>query len=140
MRKPTDPQRGGRRRRSDASDFASLHGWPNDERAFFDRIGEELRWWLGEDPAPRAHAADHRGRGPIDHIRPDARIRDHVNDVLTEDGWIDASGIRVAVEDGEVTLTGRVDGKEAKRRAAQLAGAVPGVLLVQNALRVEAEA
>lgn len=138
MRKPIYPNRNGGDRRRASGDFASLHGWPGHERDFFERAGDELRAWFGDDPAPRPGKPDHRGRGPIDHIRPDERIRDHVNDVLTEDGWIDASGIRVAVEDGEVTLTGRVDDKSAKRRAADLARSAPGVMIVQNALRVEA--
>jgi osmotically-inducible protein OsmY len=142
VRKPTHPKHDGPKhgddRRWAAADFASLHGWPDHERDFFERAGDELRAWFRDAKATHRRAADHRGRGPIDHVRCDERIRDHVNDDLTEDRWIDASAIRVTVAGGEVTLTGRVEGKSARRRAEDLADAVPGVTHVRNDLRADA--
>lgn len=107
------------------------------ERGFLERAGDEVRSWFGDEEAQRRRDRDHRGRGPSDYIRSDDRIREDVNDRLTEDSWIDASRISVAVSEGEVTLGGQVDSKHAKRRAEDLADDVTGVKHVQNNLRVD---
>lgn len=107
------------------------------ERGFFERAGDELLSWFGDEDAQRRRERDHRGRGPADYVRSDDRIREDVNDRLTDDYWLDASHIGVAVSDGEVTLDGTVDGKRAKRRAEDLADDVSGVKHVQNNLRVD---
>ncbi len=53
------------------------------------------------------------------------------------DAWnLDASGIEVEVSGNEVTLSGTVDSKEAKRRAEDIADSVSGVSHVQNNLRI----
>ncbi|MDB5469256.1 MAG: hypothetical protein JWR84_816 [Caulobacter sp.] len=95
------------------------------------------------DPNPYVQAATdgetqgtHRGRGPADYKRSDDRIREDVNDRLTEDAHIDASGIQVAVKDGEVTLSGTVDSRFAKRHAEDLTDRISGARHVQNNLRV----
>lgn len=95
------------------------------------------------DPNPYVQAATdgetqgaHRGRGPSDYKRSDDRIREDVNDRLTDDAHIDASGIQVAVKDGEVTLSGTVDSRFAKRHAEDLADRISGAKHVQNNLRV----
>jgi hypothetical protein len=49
---------------------------------------------------------------------------------------IDASEINVQIKDGEVTLTGTVDSREAKRMAEDIAEECSGVQEVQNQLRV----
>lgn len=79
---------------------------------------------------------EHRGRGPKGYKRSDDRIREDINDRLTEDGRLDATHIEVSVADGEVTLSGMVDSREAKRRAEDLADHVSGVHHVQNNLRI----
>ncbi len=107
------------------------------ERGFFERAGDEVLSWFGDEDAQRRRERDHRGRGPADYIRSDDRIREDVNDRLTEDYWLDASRIGVTVAGGEVTLDGTVDGKRAKRRAEDLADDVSGVKHVQNNLRVD---
>lgn len=95
------------------------------------------------DPNPYVQAATdgetqghHRGRGPADYRRSDDRIREDVNDRLTDDAHIDASGIQVAVKDGEVTLSGTVESRFAKRHAEDLADRISGAKHVQNNLRV----
>jgi len=50
---------------------------------------------------------------------------------------VDASNIEVTVSNGEVTLTGTVDSRAAKRRAEDRAESVSGVCNVQNNLRIE---
>ena len=80
---------------------------------------------------------EHRGRGPKGYTRSDARIREDVNDRMTDDGWLDASDIEVQVSSSEVTLTGEVNSRQEKRRAEDIAEAVSGVKHVQNNLRVK---
>lgn len=78
-----------------------------------------------------------RGLGPRGYQRSDARISDDVHDRLTEDPWLDASDIEVAVNGGEVTLSGRVDCRDAKHHAEWLVEDLSGVRHVQNNLRVD---
>ena len=78
----------------------------------------------------------HRGRGPRNYRRSDERIRDDVCDRLWDDHDVDASDIEVSVSDRDVTLSGEVDSKHAKRCAEDCAESVSGVEHVQNDLRV----
>lgn len=80
----------------------------------------------------------HRGVGPKGYVRSDERIREMVCDDLMDDPWLDASHIEVAVKDGEVTLSGTVEDRHAKRWAEDVAEHTGGVKHVQNNLRVEA--
>lgn len=90
----------------------------------------------GEAPRAAAGGGDHRGRGPRGYRRSDARILEEVNDRLTDDPRVDAGEIQADVKDGEVTLTGTVEGRDARRRAEDVAEAVSGVTYVMNNLRV----
>lgn len=108
-----------------------------ERRGFFERAGDEIASWFGDEDAARRRDMDHRGRGPSDYTRSDERIREDVNDRLTHDWRIDARNVRVTVSDGEVTLDGTVDSRTAKRRAEDLADEVTGVGHVQNNLRVQ---
>jgi hypothetical protein len=91
---------------------------------------DDRRPYAGEPAGP------HRGRGPRGYQRSDERIREDVSDRLTEDPHIDASDVEVAVQGGEVTLSGHVDSRSAKRHAEDIAESVSGVAHVQNNLRV----
>jgi Predicted periplasmic or secreted lipoprotein len=79
----------------------------------------------------------HRGRGPKNYTRSDERIREDVNDRLSDDDHVDASDIEVSVSNCEVTLDGTVTHRSAKRRAEDVAESVSGVRHVQNNLRVK---
>lgn len=92
--------------------------------------GDEDRHFFG-------YEGQHRGRGPKNYTRSDDRIREDVNDRLSDDSWLDASQIEVQVKDGEVTLSGTVEGRQDKRRAEDVADRVSGVKHVQNNLRVQ---
>jgi osmotically-inducible protein OsmY len=110
-------------------------------RDWWDRAGDEVSSWLGDEDAGRRRVMDdrrgsHRGRGPRGYTRSDERIRDDVNDRLTDDPYVDASDIEVAVSGREVTLTGTVDSRLARRRAEDIAESISGVTHVQNNLRV----
>lgn len=80
-----------------------------------------------------------RGRGPKGYQRSDERITEEVNQALMDDDDIDAENIEVSVKDGEVTLTGFVCDRDAKRCAEDCAEDVSGVKEVQNHLRVKRE-
>jgi osmotically-inducible protein OsmY len=118
----------------------------NEERGFFERAGDEVRSWFGDEDADRRRQDDmrsaehHRGRGPKGYQRSDERIREDVNDRLTDDPHVDASEIEVAVANREVTLTGTVNSRFEKRHAEDLAESISGVTHVQNNLRVQQQA
>ncbi len=76
-----------------------------------------------------------RGRGPI-NWRPDERIREVVNELLTDHDGIDATDVDVTVENGEVTLSGNVGSRWEKRLAEDVALQCGGVHDVHNRLRV----
>jgi osmotically-inducible protein OsmY len=94
--------------------------------------GREARWEVRD--------RGHRGIGPKGYRRSDERINEEVHERLTDDPWLDASNIEVEVKDGEVTLTGHVDNREAKHRAERLVEDLSGVRHVQNNLRVNPDA
>ena len=106
------------------------------ERTWMERAGERIGEFFGGD----RREASHRGRGPRNYTRSDDRIRDDVNDRLTDDPWLDASDIEVQVSNCEVTLSGAVESREDKRRAEDLAERVSGVRHVQNNIRVQSSA
>jgi osmotically-inducible protein OsmY len=105
------------------------------QRAPFD---EGNRYVQGvTDTGDERHFGEHRGRGPKNYTRSDERIREDVNDRLTDHPRLDAGEIEVQVKDCEVTLTGTVTEREDKRRAEDIAENVSGVKHVQNNLRVQ---
>jgi osmotically-inducible protein OsmY len=122
--------RGGRRRGAE-------------ERGFFERAGDEIKSWFGDEEAERRRRVDemrkgtYAGRGPRGYRRSDERIREDINDNLTDDWYIDASDVEVTVNNGMVTLTGHVDSRGAKRRAEDIVECVSGVTDVSNQLLVE---
>ena len=85
----------------------------------------------------RGHYA---GRGPKGWQRSDERIREDINERLTDHPHIDATEIDVQVKFGEVTITGTVDDRYSKRMAEEIAENVSGVKDVHNQLRVQSQA
>ena len=108
-----------------------------EERGWFERAGDEVSSWFGDEDAERRREQDHRGRGPTGYTRSDERIREDVNDRLTDDWRVDASKIQTTVSKGEVTLEGTVPNREQKRRAEDCVEDISGVKHVQNNLRVQ---
>ncbi len=107
-----------------------------DERGLFEKASDEVSSWFGDSDAEKRRERDYRGRGPKGYKRSDSRVQEDVNDRLSDDPYIDASEIEVSVSGGEVTLTGTVDSRQARRRAEDMAEQVSGVSYVQNNLRV----
>jgi osmotically-inducible protein OsmY len=77
-----------------------------------------------------------RGKGPKGYQRSDERIQEDINDRLSDDDSVDASDIEVKVEKGEVTLSGKVSDRNAKRRAEDVVEMISGVKNVENRIRV----
>lgn len=131
-----------------SGDFRGQQGAFHEERGYGNRRDDQ-GWWggptgdrpswqrLGEPGGQQGQGSgEHRGRGPRGYRRSDQRIHDDVNDRLTDDPMLDASEIDVEVKDGEVTLTGTVDSRQAKRHAEDLTESVSGVVHCQNNLRI----
>jgi osmotically-inducible protein OsmY len=112
----------------------------SNDRSWWDRTRDEVSGWFGDEDAEKRRERDrqqnHRGKGPRNYSRSDDRIKEDVNDRLSDDPWIDATEIDVTVSNGEVTLTGTVNERTAKRRAEDIAEQVSGVKNVENRIRV----
>jgi BON domain-containing protein len=80
-------------------------------------------------PGPQAE------RGPDDDKRTDERIREDIGQWMSDDPRLDTREIDVRVQDGDVTLEGRVAHRAARRLAEDIAAAVPGVRKVLNRLK-----
>ncbi len=134
-------ERGGRR------DWNRL-GSPSYERGessrnWWDKTKDEVSGWFGDEAAQRRRENDdrqeHRGKGPKGYTRSDERIREDVNERLTDDGMIDASEIEVDVKNGEVLLKGTVRSRQEKRRTEDIIESISGVKDVENHLKVKTE-
>ncbi|TKK69036.1 BON domain-containing protein [Ilyomonas limi] len=140
----------GRYNRS--QDYGHNRNWDNDNRSnwndrndrnWWDKTKDEVASWFGDDDAERRRRMDerrennYRGKGPKNYTRSSDRIKEDVNDRLSDAWDIDASDIDVSVDGNEVTLSGTVPSKQQKRRAEDIAESVSGVHNVQNNLRVK---
>lgn len=96
------------------------------DEGFFGGGSQTNRNWTGP----------HAGKGPQNYRRSDERIHEDVCERLTMHGQIDATNIDVKVNNGEVTLSGSVDNRQAKRLAEDAIEDVPGVRDINNQLRV----
>ncbi|MFL5493291.1 MAG: BON domain-containing protein [Gemmatimonadales bacterium] len=109
----------------------------------FRQFGEGSESWRGrefgrgyEGQSGIKERGHYAGRGPKGYKRSDERIREDINEELTRHPDIDAFEIEVRVDDGEVTLTGTVEDRHAKRLAEDLAERFTGVTDVHNQLHV----
>lgn len=125
--------------------YMSDRGGQGDDRGWLDRASDEVSSWFGDEEAARRRRMDaregggeHRGRGPRNYTRSDDRIREDINDELTDSWTLDASEIEVEVSNGDVVLTGIVNSRYEKRQAEDLAEDVSGVKNVENRIRVQA--
>lgn len=80
------------------------------------------------------------GRGPRNYQRSDDRIREDICDRMAQHGQLDAAGLEVRVASGEVTLSGTVTDRYAKRLAEDIAESVSGVREVHNQVRISSSA
>jgi hypothetical protein len=94
-------------------------------------------WYQGPQDAMQRREGQFAGRGPRNYKRSDERIEEDINERLTRHAMVDATEIEVTVKDGEVTLRGFVDNRQAKRTAEDIVDAVSGVKEVTNQLKVK---
>lgn len=123
-------------------DFGSRFGGMSDYEYAQGGFGSPYgRTWQGQGNFGRWNRGSNQGpyfgRGPQGWQRSDERIREDVNEVLTQHGWLDATGIQVSVNKGEVTLNGTVDSRYAKRMAEDALDDITGIMDVHNNLRVQ---
>jgi hypothetical protein len=97
--------------------------------------GYDLAGRYGWEQGPENNGP-YSGRGPRGYQRSNDRIYEDVAERLTDNGRLDASDISIHVDNGEVTLTGQVDSRRAKRLAEDIADSVRGVRDVHNQLHV----
>jgi hypothetical protein len=100
------------------------------------RWEEDRDYAYSREAENRWNRGPHIGRGPKGYQRTDERIREEISDRLMDHGGIDASGMEVTVEKGEVTLSGTVEDRRSKRLAEDVADSVRGVKDVHNRLSV----
>lgn len=124
------------------NDYNRNRGNNRQDRGWWDKTKDEVSSWFGDDDAQRRRTRDemrndsNRGKGPKNYKKSSDRIKEDVNDRLSDHWMLDASNIEVEVKDTEVTLSGTVDDKNDKRTAEDIAESVSGVTNVQNNLRV----
>jgi len=111
------------------------------DRGWWDRTRDEVSSWFGDDDAERRRRMDkvsgpHKGKGPRDYHRSEDRIREDVCDRLADDDYVDASDIRIEIQNDEVILSGTVNSREEKRRAEDIVESISGVRNVENRIRV----
>lgn len=113
-----------------------------ERRSWLDRTTDEVASWFGNTAAMRRRqwdeaSGDQTGKGPVRDVDADTRIIDQLNQRLTADSELDASGVQVTAHDGVVTLGGSVATLAGAQRAEGVATAISGVKQVVNNLVVE---
>ena len=131
---------GGSYPESERGFMTDRESYEGEERGWWDRTSDEIASWFGDEEAERRREMDerqsYRGRGPRGYTRSDDRIKEDINDELTDAWNLDASDIEVEVNDGNVVLSGTVTNRNAKRNAEDIAEDVSGVKNVENRIRV----
>ena len=117
-----------RTRASERETFGGGGGWNQERAGWNEGFNERMR---------RGYQGQYAGRGPRSYKRSDNRIEEDINDRLTQHDMIDASDVEVNVQNGEVTLRGHVDRREAKRLAEDIAESVFGVKEVHNQIKIK---
>ena len=94
--------------------------------------------WRASDVTGQGQSmgSGHRGKCPKNYMRSDERIREDLNERLTDSDEIDASSITVEVSNGVATLNGTVDQRWMKHRAEDIADGCSGVRDVNNQIKV----
>lgn len=104
-------------------------GWRGTEYGLGERYETFGEGWTTPGP--------YTGRGPRGYQRSDERIREDVNERLTQHGQIDATDIDVRVDNGVATLSGTANSRREKRMAEDVAESVSGVKDIDNQLKVQ---
>ena len=117
----------GDRGRNEGHDYDNRGNRDRNDRDWWDKTSDEVSSWFGDDDAKRRRRMDrisegsHYGKGPKNYKRSDEKIKEDINERLSDDDQLDASNIEVEVNAAEVTLSGTVDSRYAKHRAEDIA-------------------
>jgi osmotically-inducible protein OsmY len=77
-----------------------------------------------------------RGKGPRNYKPSDERLLERVSDLYYEHPHLDASGIEISVQNGELMLTGYVADRYEKRLAEDLAEKISAITNIENRLKI----
>ena len=148
-----DGGRSGEGRLGESTRHGDGRGWGEGRRDWGSSEPDEMRWgrqqglygsseYGGYLSSQRSQADfhSHVGKGPKGWQRSDERITEELNEALARHPEIDASECEVRVQNGEITLTGTVPDRRAKRLVEDVAERVFGAKDVQNNVRVKADA
>lgn len=119
--------------------------WKNHVRAehfnndLYGRGLHERGWDKHLDNYPHQGKTSHFGKGPKGYLRSPERLREDVCEALTRSPEVDARDIDVSVEDGVVTLTGKVLSRKMKKAADRAIDGIPGIEDVINLLSPQGE-
>lgn len=97
--------------------------------------GHQDRGWTQNLDNQNRYRDSHFGKGSHNYRRSDDKILHEAFEVLTSSPTVDAHDIEVNVEDGILTLSGKVISRKMKREAESLVERIPGVEDVLNLLR-----
>lgn len=113
----------------------SQYGYPEEQAWGGIQPGTDMG--LGERDHERG---PHYGKGPKGYKRSDDRVREEICELMSRQGYIDASDVEVTVEAGVVRLVGLVESRHDKRGLEQMTERVHGVEEVQNEIRLRRSA
>jgi hypothetical protein len=102
-------------------------------RGHDDRFAED-----GYDPDRIDAALENRDQGPGGD-RPDHAIADDLRRRLSDDPSLDATDVRIEVEQGVVSLAGTVESRDDKRHVEDLARSAEGVREIVDALEIQSD-
>jgi osmotically-inducible protein OsmY len=121
------------------SRYADDYDWDTDYDQGFDTYDT----WEQDFPANWSYTefwlipGPETGQGPSGWQRSDERIREDINERLTQHGRLNANNIEVEVDNCTVTLKGTVNNRQMKRMAEDVADSVMGVRDVNNQIKVQ---
>lgn len=101
------------------------------------RFGQGFDSWNGQGQGQ--YGSGRKPKGPKNFTRSDERLREEVCERLMATGRFDVSEVSVEVKDGEVTLEGTVESRQAKYAIESAADSVYGVKDVTNRIKIDAE-
>lgn len=125
-----EAQRYGMQHGYGQSQYPQSYGSPSD-MGFGERD-----WERGAAQGVESQRGPHYGKGPKGYKRSDERIREEVCELMSRQGYVDASDVEVFVEGGVIRLVGTVATRNEKRALEQMCDHVHGVEEVENQIRL----
>lgn len=92
--------------------------------------------WSRDPRSESSTEKNHRGMGPKGWKRSDEAIKEEASELLYLSWDVDASQVEVLVEDGVITLRGKMGDRDQKKEAERLIENLMGVTDVRNEITV----